>query len=138
MKAFKPDHASDIALGAWRALRLRLEGRSSAADRMEIEDLMRRRIGYALMEQANLRFVAWGPDDQRGAAFWDAYCGLVEGTIEIPDSVPEAWGHIEPVQNWTPDEWDDIDPFGTDVDNMCPNCVTPWKCNGPHLTDYSA
>lgn len=17
-------------------------------------------------------------------------------------------------------------------DNMCPNCVTPWKCNGPH------
>ena len=19
-------------------------------------------------------------------------------------------------------------------DDMCPNCVTPWKCNGPHLT----
>lgn len=19
-------------------------------------------------------------------------------------------------------------------DEMCPNCVTPWKCNGPHLT----
>jgi hypothetical protein len=18
-------------------------------------------------------------------------------------------------------------------DDMCPNCVTPWKCNGPHL-----
>lgn len=18
-------------------------------------------------------------------------------------------------------------------DEMCPNCVTPWKCNGPHL-----
>lgn len=18
---------------------------------------------------------------------------------------------------------------------MCPNCVTPWKCNGPHLSD---
>jgi hypothetical protein len=21
-----------------------------------------------------------------------------------------------------------------DEDDMCPNCVTPWKCNGPHLT----
>lgn len=20
-----------------------------------------------------------------------------------------------------------------DGDYMCPNCVTPWKCNGPHL-----
>lgn len=18
---------------------------------------------------------------------------------------------------------------------MCPNCVTPWKCNGPHITE---
>lgn len=22
-------------------------------------------------------------------------------------------------------------------DYMCPNCVTPWKCNGPHLTEES-
>lgn len=20
-----------------------------------------------------------------------------------------------------------------DPDYMCPNCVTPWKCNGPHI-----
>lgn len=20
---------------------------------------------------------------------------------------------------------------------MCPNCVTPWKCNGPHILDES-
>lgn len=20
-------------------------------------------------------------------------------------------------------------------DYMCPNCVTPWKCNGPHIPD---
>lgn len=20
-------------------------------------------------------------------------------------------------------------------DDMCPNCVTPWKCNGPHLIE---
>ena len=22
-----------------------------------------------------------------------------------------------------------------DEDEMCPNCVTPWKCNGPHLLE---
>lgn len=22
-----------------------------------------------------------------------------------------------------------------DEDYMCPNCVTPWKCNGPHLRE---
>ena len=21
----------------------------------------------------------------------------------------------------------------TEYGDMCPNCVTPWKCNGPHL-----
>ena len=27
--------------------------------------------------------------------------------------------------SWTrKDNWD--------CDDMCPNCVTPWKCNGPH------
>ena len=24
-----------------------------------------------------------------------------------------------------------------DPDAMCPNCVTPWKCNGPHVTTWS-
>jgi hypothetical protein len=23
----------------------------------------------------------------------------------------------------------------TDTDYMCPNCVTPWKCNGPHIPE---
>lgn len=22
-----------------------------------------------------------------------------------------------------------------DPDYMCPNCVTPWKCNGPHVPE---
>ena len=22
-----------------------------------------------------------------------------------------------------------------DEDYMCPNCVTPWKCNGPHIEE---
>ena len=28
-------------------------------------------------------------------------------------------------------------PFD-EADNMCPNCVTPWKCNGPHLSEQTA
>lgn len=24
-----------------------------------------------------------------------------------------------------------------DDDDMCPNCVTPWKCNGPHLLNLT-
>lgn len=24
-----------------------------------------------------------------------------------------------------------------EADNMCPNCVTPWKCNGPHLAEQT-
>ena len=27
-------------------------------------------------------------------------------------------------------------PFD-EADNMCPNCVTPWKCNGPHLPEQT-
>lgn len=22
-----------------------------------------------------------------------------------------------------------------DPEYMCPNCVTPWKCNGPHIPE---
>jgi hypothetical protein len=25
-----------------------------------------------------------------------------------------------------------VDPSTLDDDGMCPNCITPWKCNGPH------
>lgn len=25
------------------------------------------------------------------------------------------------------------DPYYVQEMEMCPNCVTPWKCNGPHL-----
>ena len=30
----------------------------------------------------------------------------------------------------TSDDWDE-------ADDMCPNCVTPWKCNGPHEPTYA-
>jgi hypothetical protein len=33
--------------------------------------------------------------------------------------------------------WDRIFGKRTELDGtgMCPNCLTPWKCNGPHLPD---
>jgi hypothetical protein len=27
--------------------------------------------------------------------------------------------------------------LGEDPDDMCPNCCTPWKCNGPHLQRFN-
>lgn len=27
-----------------------------------------------------------------------------------------------------------LDPLAAQEADMCPNCVTPWKCNGPHLS----
>lgn len=26
-----------------------------------------------------------------------------------------------------------VNPEPAETDDMCPNCVTPWKCNGPHI-----
>ena len=31
---------------------------------------------------------------------------------------------------------DTVKPFD-EADAMCPNCQTPWKCNGPHLNDQT-
>lgn len=30
------------------------------------------------------------------------------------------------------------DPLAAQEADMCPNCVTPWKCNGPHVPPRSA
>ena len=42
----------------------------------------------------------------------------------------EAWvrAEFDPDPLTPPTGWDE-------VDGMCPNCITPWKCNGPHLSD---
>jgi hypothetical protein len=29
--------------------------------------------------------------------------------------------------------WEYLDETKNEADYMCPNCVTPWKCNGPHI-----
>jgi len=35
-----------------------------------------------------------------------------------------------PVGGMREAEWDE-------ADGMCPNCITPWKCNGPHLSEQT-
>lgn len=32
---------------------------------------------------------------------------------------------------------EDVKSSARSLDYMCPNCVTPWKCNGPHLDGNS-
>lgn len=38
-----------------------------------------------------------------------------------------------PAREWTP--LDMGERGGESPDYMCPNCVTPWKCNGPHIPE---
>ena len=47
---------------------------------------------------------------------------------QIGSSVPE-WRDVPLVDE------DDVKPgsIAPLVEDMCPNCVTPWKCNGPHI-----
>ena len=30
-----------------------------------------------------------------------------------------------------------VEPYD-EADDMCPNCQTPWKCNGPHFAEFTA
>lgn len=48
----------------------------------------------------------------------------VEGTLTEKEYPPIANG-------------EDLDYAFDIADNMCPNCVTPWKCNGPHLSNQT-
>ena len=45
--------------------------------------------------------------------------------IPDPKKFEENWDAIFKKQN---KEWDAYE-------YMCPNCLTPWKCNGPHIEE---
>jgi hypothetical protein len=76
-------------------------------------------------------------------------------TIDVPFSMTVEADTIEAAERQVDalfsDTWDDLatatqnSPFDIhsryddtdtqieyDPDYMCPNCLTPWKCNGPH------
>lgn len=73
-------------------------------------------------------FTGWESTHDRWSASY-----LVEPE---PPTVPELahWAATgRPPRRFLPE------PLGWDeADDMCPNCVTPWKCNGPHLSDETA
>ncbi len=44
---------------------------------------------------------------------------------------------IERSRQQSRDANDELHAAGIDIDDdLCPNCCTPWKCNGPHLEPY--
>ena len=56
-------------------------------------------------------------------------------------AVREALANVVQMMDWTA-EHQPLQAAGGEVqrrddanaaDDMCPNCVTPWKCNGPHI-----
>lgn len=85
-------------------------------------------------------------DDARDAARWRWWCrwwldvkddmerindleydddqALLNAAVDA--EIAKDGAHVAPQVSATrPDEY------------MCPNCVTPWKCNGPHIPDQS-
>lgn len=58
-----------------------------------------------------------------------ASCGKAQPTQASPSP-----GHRIPVESGSNQRGPGWDEYGApDEADMCPNCVTPWKCNGPHL-----
>jgi hypothetical protein len=60
-----------------------------------------------------------------------ALIGLILYREEDPDLLPEE--RIIERLKADPGVQARAEALADIVDDMCPNCVTPWKCNGPHL-----
>lgn len=63
-------------------------------------------------------------------ALWAQSCLHDDDENAYLAGIGAMWPTLRPAVMW------DIvnrehEPVGMD-DEMCPNCVTPWKCNGPH------
>lgn len=58
--------------------------------------------------------------------------------IDCAPSHPNNWivAELEPTHWMRLPEPPSSAHAETDEDYMCPNCVTPWKCNGPHLMPW--
>jgi hypothetical protein len=59
--------------------------------------------------------------------FWEPRC-IDCGDESTADNPYPLWASSYPykVEAGKPSDWEN------DSDDMCPNCVTPYKCNGPH------
>lgn len=66
---------------------------------------------------------------------WDRAHGYIINSERdaLDGSVDGAWAALRTALAAFPDHTPDLDD-----DGMCPNCVTPWKCNGPHLAADAA
>lgn len=88
---------------------------SSYVDAIEAEAVTRERTRLrAAVEGLPLANIGQWANRKRGVRFLDrtAVLALLTPTDHLPPEVTK--------------------PFD-EADDMCPNCVTPWKCNGPHL-----
>ena len=66
------------------------------------------------------------------SAFRDMAMALAERS-PTEEEFADLWGKLgEVVRYLVTHDPDPQDP--EDDDDMCPNCVTPWKCNGPHVS----
>jgi hypothetical protein len=66
-----------------------------------------------------------GKDPNRNKGY--VYDKATGAGYSLPEKTTRTDGSVKGGVDWggTPYDWDE-------ADDMCPNCVTPWKCNGPH------
>jgi hypothetical protein len=59
--------------------------------------------------------------------FWDPRCVDCSDDSTADNPYP-LWASSSPVwvEEGKPSDWEN------DPEELCPNCVTPWECNGPH------
>jgi len=85
--------------------------------------------------------VPWWRDAEHKAAMFSHLARRERGETVDPDSGQHPYVHLAwralaiayqeiegPRDPAGAPEW----AVGEEEDDMCPNCVTPWKCNGPH------
>jgi hypothetical protein len=104
-------------------------GRSSKAER-KIGLSEAARLCQAVLANAHfLEGIAWQLDGIRRAVLThDLTQEEVEFVLRLRDAgVTDLRAAFDAVPKPTFDE----------ADGMCPNCVTPWKCNGPHLANQT-
>lgn len=114
-------------------------------------DLLRGPTGDGGNKRARGDKVSWKIDPAHYAAAERHRARHLLGELVDPDSgthprVHSAWRDLAiAYQEMQTDEWKyayqewlqkrEQDPWDDSAD-MCPNCNTPWKCNGPHLLRY--
>ena len=106
-----------------------LSERAATAERLVLA--VERQAVERLLDKAR----KWHDDGTMTHAEWAAVCAVfyVEDVRPAPERIERIADALAP----SPAEPAAPEPPYDEADDMCPNCVTPWKCNGPHFIEFT-